>query len=115
MTLSLVFNGHVMLGTGSWDSLCLACFGEGCTHCTAGFVRNREEPEITKAGKGLYKAYVWLKNHKVFPDAGAWLDQSAKFLKAVEWMDLVSSKYAKTRERHNKMAEQLVSRVKNGR
>jgi len=48
---------------------------------------------VTNAGIELFKAYSMLKNYNVWPVDGGLVEQSAKFLKCVEWCDLVNSRH----------------------
>ena len=69
-------------------------------------------------GLNLFRYYKWLKNLNTFPIPGGVLSQSAKFIHAVEWCDLVSSKYSnaiQANEETKRKVAALNKRKSNGR
>ena len=90
--------------------LCLKCLGDKCEFCEQkGFIIQNEDAYkiLSQSGDHLFKAYAWLKNHNQLPAPGTWIEQSAKFIKAVDWCDHVHAKWARKIKEHNEMMEGL--------
>lgn len=82
--------------------LCLECLGDGCRKCgDRGHISKKTKPleDVTNAGFDLYHTYRWLKNYNILPVEGGLINQTAKFVQAVEFMDIVQMKYAAVTER----------------
>lgn len=56
----------------------------------------------------MFRLYIWLKNYGLFPSPGGFLTQSAKFIRAVEWMDLVAQRWNAKINDENKAKETLL-------
>ena len=98
--------------------MCFKCLGEGCEQCENGLIAREGMPEMNNHGLNLFHSYKWLKNHNTFPIRGGVLNQSAKFIHAVEWCDLVSSKYHKAEQQNENEKRRLIAlnkRKSNGR
>jgi len=62
-------------------------------------------PEINRDGQDLFRAYSWLKNYNQLPEPGGWANQTGKFIRAVEFCDLVVVKMNECRQERNKQLE----------
>jgi len=108
----MAYFGHVKAGK-QWAGICLDCFGERCGKCgNEGFVYHTEVPEITGPVLYLYKAFVWFKKYKILPAPGVWTEQTAKFLKAVEWIEAMNDRLAYLKNEYNEKADALEKKLK---
>lgn len=78
--------------------VCPKCLGEGCEDCHRGMVAPTRCPTVEGKPTKLFKAYREFKRLDVLPILGGWYDQSAKFVKAVEFCDFVCAQYDRLRE-----------------
>lgn len=99
------------------EVLCIECLGEECDKCNEGMVtlpEDNEEHEFIPYHKrnrnyGIFNSYVWLKQYNMLPNEGGWIDQSAKFIKMVEWCDLVHNKWTA----YNKARNEAIAKLSN--
>ena len=79
--------------------VCLDCLGSGCPVCAGdGYITITGKPlgNVTARGFHLFRMYRWMKNYSIFPLGGGLLNQSAKLIRAFEFMDMVNQIAAKT-------------------
>jgi hypothetical protein len=76
--------------------------GEGCTKCGyRGYKEKRVKPleYVSNEGFSLFSAYKWLKNYNILPIEGGLQNQSAKFVRTVEYCDIIASKMQSIKEK----------------
>ena len=124
MILSSVFGGLCDPKVDRWQAFCIHCFADGCQRCGGrGYREKRVAPLdlLTEPGTALFNAYRWLKNYNILPISAGLSNQSAKFVKMVEFCDIVVARMSKMkdniREGEAKQAEMLskMMRGKRGR
>lgn len=94
-------NGNIDPDSDSWQLYCVECHGVGCQVCAGrGFKRITVKPLdfVSNDGFHLFSAYKWLKNYSIFPIADGLEKQSVKFVRAVEFMDIVNNATIKNKE-----------------
>lgn len=105
--------------------ICLDCLGDGCKKCgERGKIKQNVPPIqlITDLNCSIFKAYKWLKNYNILPIKGGWLNQSAKFVNAVDFCESISNKMSilKESEKSDKAKEienfkNMMNKKKHGR
>ena len=63
-------------------------------------------------GYELFTAYKWLKNYGILPIEGGWLQQSAKFVSAVELCDSMMSIYQKIKDTYGGIQAEYIRKFK---
>lgn len=99
-------HGYVEPESNSWQEPCIKCLGDGCKRCgERGYKERRVKPLeiVTEKGFSLFKAYKWCKNYNIFPISGGLINQSAKFVRAVEICDIIAVKYEKIKNGYKEM------------
>jgi len=83
-----------------FDLLCWVCFGDGCENCDHGknYVDEFVMDTVTQDGAAFFKQYQYLKNYSIFPRAGGLMDQDAKFIRCVDYCDLINLRLEKIKE-----------------
>lgn len=96
-----------------WIGICLECFGEKCEKCSGkGYTYYTQQPVSNGRCLTLFKAFIWFKNYNLFPSPGTWIEQTAIFLKTIEFCELMNTRLIKMKEEHNKQIEESFSRKK---
>jgi len=91
----------------------MACWGEGCRECNnQGFVS--QEPAKYKQDE-VFNAWKWLKKYNMLPFPGVWTQQSARFVKTVDFLDAVAGRWGQMIERRNQATKALAKRLINGK
>jgi len=60
-----------------------------------------------------FDLYVWLKNYNVLPHAGGLSSQPIRFIKVVEWCDMVSSAWHAWQSRNEDMKRRMMEKRRN--
>lgn len=90
--------------------------GEGCQNChNRGNIYHAQKVEeyINKEGFDLFESYKFLKEYKIFPEAGGALDQKARLLHCIQWVDLVKLKGGEFVEKKRKATADLHKKFTN--
>jgi len=113
--LSGFFNGFLDSDRERNLILCHHCLGKGCKHCQEGIIQHKGPIKTTQIPE--FTQYVWLKNYNALPFAGGVLDQPTRFIKVVEWCDMVSSNWHKWQQAQEETKRKMLdmNRRKNGR
>ena len=94
--------------------------GDGCPGCDEGYLDKGDgtpEEYLTEKGRGVFEAYIWLKNYNIWPVTGGLQDQPARFLKVVKFCDAVGAIYAEKIAEKEKEAKDFYEKtgfIKNG-
>lgn len=62
----------------------------------------------------VFRAYKWLRKYNQFPFPGGWMEQSARFINTVEFIDLIESTWAAMIKKRNKATEDLIGKMNRG-
>lgn len=98
--------------------MCQACIGSGCEKCSnKGHFIQELTPEklITDDAQDLFKGYIWLDKYNIFPGSGGIMDQSVRFMRAVEFVENVTAKMGeikKQKEAENRKQAKLLMDMK---
>jgi len=99
LILSGLYFGHISdRNVEHWARPCEFCLGERCEKCNgAGIIRETQKPgeAVTDAGRELFRAFSWLKSHGLLPAPGSWMDQTARFIAATEWIQMIDGVWHK--------------------
>ncbi len=96
--------------------LCSDCMGAGCEKCQDGEVLGSGVSDLTTDAAALFQSYRWLHDFHILPRVGGMVDQAARFIAAVDFIDLAHSKMRDKKEelREKKAAFQKSRREKRG-
>jgi len=73
--------------------ICHLCLGGGCEYCHgegAVVVSGRITEGVGEEARCLFAAYRWLKDYNILPRSGGVEKQAARFLEAVELIDMAA-------------------------
>lgn len=101
---------------------CWMCLSDGCGFCGgSGVVAMKSCPsrayqQAMSAMSGLFKAYRWLEDKAIFPISGGLCDQSAYFMRCVEYIKSYTAMVEhKKRENADKMKSLVGKKVRKGK
>lgn len=89
--------------------------GAGCEQCQDGEVLDTGPGDTKTDAADLFQSYRWLRDYHVMPQAGGMVAQSARFIAAVDFIDLAASrgreKRAEICEKKEKIEKDLRDRI----
>ena len=96
-------------------TICHHCLGSKCEKCKKGYIeyKGNYKEHINEKARGLFKAYYFLKEYKVWPVNEGMINQNAKFIKTIEFVDMVKQRYNEI-EQTEMEAKQRMARLKHG-
>ncbi len=97
-----------------WERPCEQCLGEKCGACgETGWVWETQRPtwRLSPGAGPLFQAYRLLKEYKVFPVEGGQMKQSAVFLAAIHYCDLVHTLYAEKKKKEQEQKDKVKNRL----